>query len=125
MPKKADTTTGPPPAVWPPTLNQAIFSQPVGKLSERLEDQRGFHIVRVIEREDAGQVPFVDAQVDIKESIRKQKIRKQITDYVNETAQRNPGLDDLRRAGIGRAARDGQQAGDGGAIRAKAMKKRG
>ena len=71
-------------------LNQAIFSQPVGKLSERLEDQRGFHIVRVIEREDAGRVPFVDAQVDIKESIRKQKIRKQISDYVTKLRSEIP-----------------------------------
>ena len=71
-------------------LNEAIFSLPVGTLSERLEDQRGFHIVRVVEREDAGQVPFVDAQVDIKESIRKQKIRQQITDYVTKLRKEIP-----------------------------------
>ena len=35
-------------------IDQAIFSLPVGKLSRILEDEKGFHIVRVIEREDCG-----------------------------------------------------------------------
>jgi parvulin-like peptidyl-prolyl isomerase len=63
-------------------LDQAIFSLPVGQLSERLEDKEGFHIVRVIERRDAGRIPFVDAQVEIKEKLKKEKIRKQTEDYV-------------------------------------------
>ncbi|MCH5375773.1 MAG: peptidyl-prolyl cis-trans isomerase [Planctomycetes bacterium] len=63
-------------------LDQAIFTLPRGRLSERIEDERGFHIVRVLEREEAGRTPFVDAQVEIKEAIHKQKVRQQITDYV-------------------------------------------
>lgn len=71
-------------------LNQAIFSLPVGKLSERVEDRRGFHIVRVIEREDAGRVPFLEAQVEIKEAIRKEKIRQQINQYVTKLRDEIP-----------------------------------
>jgi parvulin-like peptidyl-prolyl isomerase len=71
-------------------LNQAIFSLPVGKLSERVEDGRGFHIVRVIEREEAGQVPFLEAQVEIKEAIRKDKIRQQINEYVTKLRDEIP-----------------------------------
>jgi len=63
-------------------LDRAIFTLPEEKLSERMEDDRGFHIVRVIEREEAGKVPFVDAQVEIKEALRKNKIRQQIEEYV-------------------------------------------
>ena len=48
-------------------LDQAIFTLPVGRLSERLEDSEGFHIVRVVERTEAGRVPFEQTQVDIKE----------------------------------------------------------
>ena len=32
-------------------LDEAIFTLPVGQLSQILEDKRGFHIVRVVERE--------------------------------------------------------------------------
>ena len=77
-------------------LDQAIFTLPVGQLSERLEDEREFHIVRVIERRDASRVPFDEAQVEIKETLRKEKI--------NEAGQRlhraeadRLRLDDLRR----------------------------
>lgn len=41
-------------------LNQAIFNVPTGELSEILEDSEGFHIVRVIERDDGGYQAFSD-----------------------------------------------------------------
>jgi parvulin-like peptidyl-prolyl isomerase len=50
-------------------IDEAIFSLEVGKLSQILEDDRGFHIVRVTERTEAGQVPFLEAQKKIKEAI--------------------------------------------------------
>lgn len=63
-------------------LDNAIFTLQVGLLSQRLEGERGFHIVRVIERTDAGWVPFVEAQVDIKKKLRKQKRNKQFAERV-------------------------------------------
>jgi len=63
-------------------LDNAIFTLQVGLLSERLEDERGFHIVRVTERREAGWIPFVEAQVDIKEKLRKQKRNKQFAEHV-------------------------------------------
>lgn len=54
-------------------IDAAIFSQEVGKLSPIIEDARGFHIVRVIERQPAGFIPFTDAQVKIKELINQQR----------------------------------------------------
>lgn len=63
-------------------LDQAIFTLPVGLLSERIEDEREFHIVRVIERREASRVPFVEAQKEIKEKLRKNKVRDQVTAYV-------------------------------------------
>jgi len=62
-------------------LDQAIFSLPVGSLSPILEDERGFHIVRVLEREDAGRTAFRDAQVKIKEKIEEQRREKAVQDY--------------------------------------------
>jgi parvulin-like peptidyl-prolyl isomerase len=65
-------------------LNEAIFSLPVGRLSERMEDDQGFHIVRVVERTEPGRTPFTEAQVEIKEKLRRTRIRAQVTDYVEK-----------------------------------------
>lgn len=72
------------------TLDTALFSLPIGKLSERLEDDKGFHIVRVIEREGDSKIPFLEAQVDIKESLRKESVREQIAEYVAELKEGIP-----------------------------------
>jgi hypothetical protein len=63
-------------------LDRAIFTLPMGQLSERIEDERGFHIVRVTERDNGGPVPFLEAQAEIKKKLRKQKVRKQVNEYV-------------------------------------------
>jgi parvulin-like peptidyl-prolyl isomerase len=61
-------------------LDDAVFTLPLAQLSPMLEDERGFHIVRVLDRQDASRVDFVTAQKDIKETLRKQKIQKQVVD---------------------------------------------
>jgi hypothetical protein len=71
-------------------IDQAIFTLPAGRLSERLEDGEGFHIVRVIERTEAGRIPFEEAQVKIKETLRDQRIREQRDEYVNKLKQQIP-----------------------------------
>ncbi|HEX5106563.1 MAG TPA: peptidyl-prolyl cis-trans isomerase [Pirellulaceae bacterium] len=59
-------------------INQALFTLEVGKLSQIIEDDQGYHIVRVIERTPAGQVSFLDAQKEIKKAI---ELRKRDGDY--------------------------------------------
>jgi parvulin-like peptidyl-prolyl isomerase len=54
-------------------LDKAIFGLPVGQLSQIIEDDGMLHIVRVIERTDAGRLPFTEAQVKIREKIKKKK----------------------------------------------------
>ncbi len=56
-------------------LDRALFSLPPGTLSPILEDETGFHIVRVIERENAYRTPFEEVQTKIRESL--QQDRKQ------------------------------------------------
>lgn len=65
-------------------LDEALFSLPVNSLSPILEDERAFHIIRVLEREDAGRTPFRDAQVKIKEEIEKQRRDKAVQDYYSK-----------------------------------------
>ncbi len=66
------------------TVDQAIFSLPVGELSPIIESQEGFHIVRVLEREEAGMVPFTKAQVEIKEKIKSNRREEQMQAYIME-----------------------------------------
>lgn len=54
-------------------IDQAIFTLEPGKLSAILEDARGYHIIRVLERTQAGQVDFIVAQPGIKDAIIAQK----------------------------------------------------
>ncbi len=71
-------------------IDEAIFSLPVGVLSQRLRDDRGFHIVRVIEREEAGRVPFVEAQVEIKKKLKQDHIQAQVVEYLANLKEHIP-----------------------------------
>lgn len=71
-------------------IDQAIFTLEVGKLSQILEDDRGFHIVRVTERTEAGQVPFVEAQTKIKEAIINEKKNKEFKAFAMRLKDKTP-----------------------------------
>jgi parvulin-like peptidyl-prolyl isomerase len=51
-------------------IDKAIFSLPIGKLSDVIETRDGLHIVRVIDRQEAGIKPFTEAQADIKKRLK-------------------------------------------------------
>jgi hypothetical protein len=55
-------------------LNEALFTLPVQRLSLVIEDDLGYHIVEVLEREEARMVPFEEVQFDIRHAIRKEKL---------------------------------------------------
>ena len=83
--RTAAITTGPARAAWPAKpIDQAIFTLEVGKLSQIIEDERGYHIVRVIERHAAGQVSFLEAQAKIKEAITVQKREADYKKFVQQ-----------------------------------------
>ena len=55
-------------------LDQQVFTIPLNAMSEIIEDQDGYHIIRVLERQDAGMVPLSEVQDTIRATIRKNKI---------------------------------------------------
>jgi PPIC-type PPIASE domain len=58
-------------------IDEALFSLEVGQLSDIIETEQGFHIVRVLERKDAGRIPFTEAQAKIRKQLengRKQEL---------------------------------------------------
>ncbi len=63
-------------------IDQAIFTIEPNKLSQIIEDDRGYHIVRVLERTDAGQVPFKEAQSKIKDAITLQRREAEYKKFV-------------------------------------------
>nr|WP_236615848.1 peptidylprolyl isomerase [Rhodopirellula sp. UBA1907] len=72
------------------TLDQQIFSLPTGKMSEIIEDTDAYHIIRVLEREDAGVTPVGELQDDISDILRQQKIRADQENVMVEVRQRVP-----------------------------------
>ncbi|CAD74910.1 probable peptidyl-prolyl cis-trans isomerase [Rhodopirellula baltica SH 1] len=71
-------------------LDQQIFSLPTGKMSEIIEDTDAYHIIRVLEREDAGVTPVGELQDDISDILRQQKIRADQEEVMVEVRQRVP-----------------------------------
>ncbi|MBS0207315.1 MAG: peptidyl-prolyl cis-trans isomerase [Planctomycetes bacterium] len=63
-------------------IEQAVFTLPAGQMSPILEDKQGFHIVRVIERKDAGRKPFADVQADIRKNMKKDRTDAQVDQYI-------------------------------------------
>jgi hypothetical protein len=71
-------------------IDRAIFSLPVGRMSQVIEDSKGFHIIRVIERTDAGRKPFLEAQVEIREKLRDESIKSQKDEFLAKIKERTP-----------------------------------
>ncbi len=71
-------------------LDQAIFTLPVGSMSKIIEDQQGFHIVRVVERKDAGRMPFEETQAEIRKKFKNDHRDKQVKDYIAKLRERTP-----------------------------------
>ncbi|MFM7249253.1 MAG: peptidylprolyl isomerase [Planctomycetaceae bacterium] len=71
-------------------VDEAIFTLPVGELSAILEEPAGLHIVRVVERVDAGRVPFIDAQTGIREQLAEERRKRELDDYLAKLRQRTP-----------------------------------
>jgi parvulin-like peptidyl-prolyl isomerase len=65
-------------------LDEAIFSLPLDRLSEIIRDDRGLHIVRVLERTEESYTPFLEAQVEIKEKIRTERRTAEIMAYLEK-----------------------------------------
>lgn len=72
------------------SLDEALFSLPVGQLSTIIEDGETLHIVRVMERQEPGRTPFLEAQVAIRETLREERRKKSLDDYLAKLRERTP-----------------------------------
>ena len=71
-------------------LDEALFTLPVGTLSQIIESERGFHIIRVVERKEAGRKSFEDTQGDIKKQLKEDIRKKALDKYLAELHKKTP-----------------------------------
>ena len=66
------------------TIDDTLFAIPVGAMSQILESDTGFHIVRVLERKDAGRKPFTDVQVEIRDKLKDERLHAAQDKYLEQ-----------------------------------------
>ena len=54
-------------------INEALFSLEVGQLSNIIEFDQAFYIIRVLERKEAGRTPFTEAQAKIRRQLENER----------------------------------------------------
>jgi hypothetical protein len=72
------------------SLNQALFTLPVGQLSQILESESGYHIIRVVERQDLSRKSFLETQKEITKSIKDERSQKRYTEFVKSLHEKYP-----------------------------------
>lgn len=71
-------------------IEEAAFSIELKALSQILEDTEGFHIIEVLEREDAYTMTFPQAQAEIRKQLVKDKKEKQRAEQVQKIREITP-----------------------------------
>lgn len=64
------------------TIDEALFSLQLGQMSDILESDEGFHIIRVLERKQAGREPFTEVQGKIREKLKEQRFQAGVEQYL-------------------------------------------
>lgn len=74
-------------AMASPEMNEALFGLPIGQRSVILESPVGFHVVRVLERRDAGPVPFSEVQAAIRKGLQNERFDAAVNKRVTKLKQ--------------------------------------
>ncbi|MCH8047565.1 MAG: peptidyl-prolyl cis-trans isomerase [Planctomycetes bacterium] len=69
------------------TLDEAIFTLKVGQMSRIIEDVKGLHIVRVMERVDSNRTSFSEVQDKIRETILQQRRQEALAAFKTRIRQ--------------------------------------
>ena len=71
-------------------IDDAIFTLPIGELSDIIETPDGYHIIRVLERTEDNHTPFLEAQVEIKKRILDEKRKAAFDDHIAKLRKEIP-----------------------------------
>ncbi|MBJ6801093.1 peptidylprolyl isomerase [Geomonas propionica] len=67
-----------------PPFEKAVFDLKPGEISPVVESQFGFHIIKLVEKHEAGKVSYDEAKGKIFEYLKAEKIRQAVTSFVDE-----------------------------------------
>src|SRR5690606_36612335 len=65
-------------------IDEALFTYQVGQMSPIIDSGPAFHIVRVLERREAGCKPFTDVQAEIREALKEERMRAEMEKYLSK-----------------------------------------
>lgn len=71
-------------------IDEQVFSIPLNKMSEIIEDDQGLHVIRVLERKPAGILPLADLQDDIRKKLKRQKIAESQAKMIEDMRKKVP-----------------------------------
>jgi hypothetical protein len=69
-------------------IDTALFTLQVGQMSHIIDSGPAFHIVRVLERKEAGRRPFTEVQGEIRDALKQQRLRAEMGAYLAELRSR-------------------------------------
>jgi hypothetical protein len=82
-------------------LDKALFTLPTDQVSEVLEDDRGLHIIRVVEREAGSVTSLADAESAIRQKIEEERKLDARNEYLAKLQKTIPVWNLFKEAGIG------------------------
>jgi parvulin-like peptidyl-prolyl isomerase len=63
-------------------IDEALFTLQVGQLSPIIDSGPMFHIVRVLERKEAGREAYTDVQADIRDKLKDERMQVEVEKYL-------------------------------------------
>jgi parvulin-like peptidyl-prolyl isomerase len=68
-------------------IDDALFKLQVGQMSLIIDSGPAFHVVRVLERKEAGRKPFTDVQADIRDRLKEIRYQTEAVKYLTKLRQ--------------------------------------
>jgi hypothetical protein len=68
-------------------IDDGLFTLKIGQMSSIIDSGPSFHIIRVLERTDAGRKAFTDVQADIRDRLKEQRYQKEAVKYLTKLRQ--------------------------------------
>jgi hypothetical protein len=68
-------------------IDEGLFTLQIGQMSPIIDSGPSFHIIRVLERKEAGRKAFVDVQADIRDRLKEKRYQKEAVKYLTKLRQ--------------------------------------
>ena len=81
-PKNGELTFARGQGIVPPQFESAAFSLTVGKISDPVLTVFGYHVIKLLEKIPAGQVPFEKVQEQIRTGLQREAVQKKLPDFI-------------------------------------------